>query len=133
MAAKGTKKSSGSVLKDFLSVKHLSAGVVAAGIATLLSDERSAGEIATRLLELGAPTVVGCTVADYASSTLLSGAGAEEYDIVDGVLAGAVTVGLLMLPGWLPREVNMQVLVTFAIAGGSCLAGHEIAKLVSGL
>ena len=129
MASK--QKSSASVLKDFLAVKHLAAGLIAAGAATFLSDNRGGAEFLSRLLEVGAPTVVGCTIGDYVGEKVLDGDEEQTIQIADAAIGGVATVGLMMLPGWLPRELDGQVLLTGAIAAGACFLGHEVSKLVS--
>jgi hypothetical protein len=120
---------------SFIATSKLIAGLTAAGISTALGGNPSLGDFGERLVEIGAPTVVGCTIGMWLAS---KGLGFVEKKVdpdsmttlaVDGIVAGAATAGLLMVAGFLPKDLSMQTIQVAAVSGGSCVVG----KVLSGM
>ena len=127
--------SAGKFFGQFIATSKIIAGVTAAAAGTLLSGDRSLDAFWENLLNLGAPTLVGCTVATMVVPPIfgkmdgnIKKVGGAGEDLIEGLVAGGATVGLLMLAGALPRQLDSQVLMTAILSGGSCLVGDYVSQ-----
>lgn len=120
-----------------VSIGNISAGILAGVLKAYFSAQGASLEsVALGLIEMGAPTVVGATVANWVAPQLESAfkmkKNDEMEDLTSAIIGGLSTTALLMLPEFIPRALDETTILTFAISAGSIFIGQNLQHLIKG-